>query len=75
MAYWTSHGASHRHAVDGAAAGMATGARAIDPTIWRVVGTPLIATTRLGPLSGMGVAVKDLYAVAGQRVGAGNPGL
>ncbi|MCI5861688.1 amidase family protein [Bifidobacterium boum] len=52
---------------------MATGARAIDPTIWRVVGTPLIAATRLGPLSGMGVAVKDLYAVAGQRVGAGNP--
>ncbi|MGN0102892.1 amidase family protein [Bifidobacterium thermacidophilum] len=48
-------------------------ASAIDPTIWRVVGTPLIAATRLGPLSGMGVAVKDLYAVAGQRVGAGNP--
>lgn len=46
---------------------------AIDPTIWRVVGTPLVAATRPGPLSGMGVAVKDLYAVAGQRVGAGNP--
>lgn len=45
----------------------------IDPTIWRVVGTPLVAATRPGPLSGMGVAVKDLYAVAGQRVGAGNP--
>ena len=73
MTYRTSHGASHRHAVDGAAAGMATGVRAIDPTIWRVVGTPLIAATRPGPLSGMGVAVKDLYAVAGQRVGAGNP--
>ena len=73
MAYRTSHRASHRHAVDGAAAGMATGARAIDPTIWRVVGTPLIAATHPGPLSGMGVAVKDLYAVAGQRVGAGNP--
>ena len=64
---------SHRHAVDGVAAGMATGARAIDPTVWRVVGTPLIAATHPGPLSGMGVAVKDLYAVAGQRVGAGNP--
>ena len=73
MTYRTSHGASHRHAVDGAAAGMATGVRAIDPTIWRVVGTPLIAATRPGPLSGMGVEVKDLYAVAGQRVGAGNP--
>lgn len=46
---------------------------AIDPTIWRVVGTPLVAATRPGPLSGMGVAVKDLYAVAGQRVGVGNP--
>ena len=46
---------------------------AIDLTIWRVVGTPLVAATRPGPLSGMGVAVKDLYAVAGQRVGVGNP--
>lgn len=46
---------------------------AIDPTIWRVVGTPLVPATHLGPLSGMGVAVKDLYAVVGQRVGAGNP--
>ena len=73
MAYRTSHGVSLQHAGDGAAAGMATGVRAIDPTIWRVVGTPLIAATRPGPLSGMGVAVKDLYAVAGQRVGAGNP--
>lgn len=73
MTYRTSHGVSLQHAGDGAAAGMATGVRAIDPTIWRVVGTPLIAATRPGPLSGMGVAVKDLYAVAGQRVGAGNP--
>ena len=73
MTYRTSHGVSLRHAGDGAAVHMATGARAIDPTIWRVVGTPLIAATRPGPLSGMGVAVKDLYAVAGQRVGAGNP--
>lgn len=73
MTYRTSHGVSLRHAGDGAAVHMATGARAIDPTVWRVVGTPLIAATRPGPLSGMGVAVKDLYAVAGQRVGAGNP--
>lgn len=73
MAYRTSHGVPLQHAGDGAAAHMTTGARAIEPTIWRVVGTPLIAATRPGPLSGMGVAVKDLYAVAGQRVGAGNP--
>ncbi|MDY5368446.1 AtzH-like domain-containing protein [Bifidobacterium sp.] len=48
-------------------------APAIDSTIWRVAGTPLVEATHPGPLSGMGVAVKDLYAVAGQRVGAGNP--
>lgn len=73
MTYRTSHGVSLQHAGDGAAVHMATGAWAIDPTIWRVVGTPLIAAIHPGPLSGMGVAVKDLYAVAGQRVGAGNP--
>lgn len=27
----------------------------------------------MGPLAGLTVAVKDLYAVAGQRIGAGNP--
>ncbi|NME61608.1 amidase family protein [Bifidobacterium thermophilum] len=73
MAYRTSHGVPLQHAGDGAAAHTTTGTWAIDPTIWRVVGTPLIAATHPGPLSGMGVAVKDLYAVAGQRVGAGNP--
>ena len=73
MTYRTSHGVSLQHAGDGAAVHMATGVRAVDPTIWRVVGTPLIAATHPGPLSGMGVAVKDLYAVAGQRVGVGNP--
>ncbi|MCW2604904.1 MAG: glutamyl-tRNA amidotransferase [Pseudonocardiales bacterium] len=44
-----------------------------DQRIWRVLGDPLVPPTGSGPLDGEDVAVKDLYAVAGQRVGAGNP--
>lgn len=44
----------------------------IDVATWRVVGDPLVAPTGVGPLSGTTMAVKDLYAVAGHRVGAGN---
>ncbi|MGY0490165.1 amidase family protein [Streptomyces sp. WG-D5] len=44
-----------------------------DPTVWREFGSPLAPATGRGPLSGLGVAVKDLFAVAGHRVGAGNP--
>ncbi|GAB2876269.1 AtzH-like domain-containing protein [Nocardioides pacificus] len=46
---------------------------ALDTRVWRVVGDPLVPPTSPGPLSGVDVAVKDLYAVAGHRVGAGNP--
>lgn len=46
---------------------------AIDRSIWRIAGTPLVEASKPGPLSGMTVAVKDLYAVQGQRIGAGNP--
>ena len=46
---------------------------AVDRSIWRIVGTPLVAAAKPGPLSGMNIAVKDLYAVQGQRIGAGNP--
>ena len=47
---------------------------ALDSRIWRIAGDPLVPSTRAdGPLAGESVAVKDLYAVAGQRVGAGNP--
>ncbi|MCD4525600.1 AtzH-like domain-containing protein [Nocardioides sp. cx-173] len=46
---------------------------AFDPRIWRVVGDPLVRGAAEGPLAGESVAVKDLYAVAGQAVGAGNP--
>ncbi len=44
-----------------------------DPRIWREVGQPLVAPTRPGPLSGMTIAVKDLFEVAGFRLGLGNP--
>jgi len=46
---------------------------ALDTRVWRVVGDPLVAGSQAGPLVGESVAVKDLYAVAGHPVGAGNP--
>jgi Asp-tRNA(Asn)/Glu-tRNA(Gln) amidotransferase A subunit family amidase len=44
-----------------------------DPATWRVTGLPLVGPTGSGPLDGVRLAVKDLVAVAGQQVGAGNP--
>ena len=44
-----------------------------DPAVWRVVGSPLVTATAPGPLDGVRLAVKDVIAVAGHRVGAGNP--
>lgn len=43
--------------------------------VWRLPpgATPLVAGAGDGPLCGVRVAVKDLFAVAGERVGAGNP--
>lgn len=55
------------------AAHVSVPAPALDTSIWRVVGDPLVPATGSGPLDGETVAVKDLYAVAGHRVGAGNP--
>ena len=55
------------------AAHVSVPAPAVDTRIWRVVGDPLVAPTGSGPLDGESVAVKDLYAVQGQRIGAGNP--
>ncbi|MDN4471822.1 AtzH-like domain-containing protein [Demequina zhanjiangensis] len=46
-------------------------AKAIDQRVWRVVGAPLVAGVPEGPLAGQTVAVKDLYAIAGQRIGVG----
>lgn len=59
-------------------------APAIDARIWRVVGVPLVppvvskddtasSSVVASPLQGMRVAVKDLFAVRGFAIGAGNP--
>ncbi|GAA3928006.1 amidase [Actinomadura viridis] len=48
-------------------------ASAVPGPVWRVTGEPLARGAADGPLAGVGVAVKDLYAIAGQRIGAGNP--
>ncbi|MFC7624260.1 AtzH-like domain-containing protein [Microlunatus sp. GCM10028923] len=48
-------------------------AAALDRSIWRVVGDPLIRGSAEGPLAGLTVAVKDLFSIAGFAVGAGNP--
>lgn len=45
----------------------------LDTRIWRLVGDPLLPPVGPGSLDGESVAVKDLYAVRGQRIGAGNP--
>ena len=55
------------------AAHVSAPARAIDGSIWRTVGTPLVAGDAGGALSGLFVAVKDLFDVAGHPVGAGVP--
>jgi Asp-tRNA(Asn)/Glu-tRNA(Gln) amidotransferase A subunit family amidase len=52
----------------------AGGQPAFDRSVWRVVGAPLAAALARGPLDGYDVAVKDLFAVAGQPVGGGVPG-
>lgn len=55
------------------AAHVSVAAPAFDARIWRLVGDPLVPSDGAGPLDGETIAVKDLYAVAGQRIGAGNP--
>lgn len=44
----------------------------MDPTVWREYGTPLVPGCQGGPLRGETIAVKDLFSVAGHRIGAGN---
>lgn len=46
---------------------------AIDTSVWRQVGNPLQAATGSGPLDGVGMAVADLFQLAGHQVGAGSP--
>ena len=55
------------------AAHVSVPAPALDTRIWRIVGNPLTAPTSSGPLEGHSIAVKDLYAVEGFSIGAGNP--
>jgi amidase len=43
----------------------------VDGRVWRVVGAPLVRGADEGPLAGHTVAVKDLYAIAGQAIGVG----
>lgn len=56
-----------------AAAHVSTPPTTFDPAVWRVVGDPLVSPTSDGPLAGLAVAVEDVIAVAGQRIGAGHP--
>jgi Asp-tRNA(Asn)/Glu-tRNA(Gln) amidotransferase A subunit family amidase len=65
-----------RHASDGwqiTAAHVSGPAPAIDGRVWRIVGTPLVQPTSSGPLDGETVAVKDLFAIQGHRIGGGVP--
>jgi amidase len=48
-------------------------AQAFDRSVWRTVGDPLYQGAWDGPLAGLTVAVKDVFAVQGYRIGAGNP--
>lgn len=48
-------------------------AQALDRSVWRTVGDPLFQGAWEGPLRGLTVAVKDLFAIKGYRIGAGNP--
>ncbi|WP_036319507.1 AtzH-like domain-containing protein [Microbacterium indicum] len=47
--------------------------KAFNRAMWRTVGDPLFQGAWDGPLEGMTVAVKDLFAIKGYRIGAGNP--
>lgn len=48
-------------------------AQALNRAVWRTVGDPLWQGAWEGPLEGLTVAVKDVFAIKGYRVGAGNP--
>ena len=48
-------------------------APAVNASVWRIVGTPLVAGADTPELASQTVAVKDLFDVAGHAVGAGVP--
>ena len=43
------------------------------PSLWRETGDPLLPATGSGSLEGLRLAVKDLFALEGFAIGAGNP--
>lgn len=47
--------------------------QALDRSVWRTVGDTLWQGAWEGPLAGLTVSVKDLFAIRGYRIGAGNP--
>ncbi len=47
--------------------------QSFDTSVWRTVGDPLYQGAFEGPLLGLRVAVKDLFAIKGYRIGGGNP--
>nr|WTB28212.1 amidase [Streptomyces sp. NBC_00830]WTB35869.1 amidase [Streptomyces sp. NBC_00830] len=65
--------AARETACPSAAAHRAGPPAAFDRTVWRALGDPLVAATTPGPLDALGIAVKDLFDVAGQPVGGGVP--
>lgn len=50
----------------------AVAASVFDTRVWRVTGAPLVRGAASGTLSGHTIAVKDLFAVAGHRIGVGS---
>jgi amidase len=56
-----------------AAAHVNAPAAPLDRAVWRVAGAPLVPAPGEGALTGLTVAVKDVYAVEGQRLGGGVP--
>jgi len=47
-------------------------APAMDTRVWRLLGAPLVKGASSGALVGKTVAVKDLFAIEGQKVGVGS---
>lgn len=55
------------------AAQVAAPTPAVNASIWRSIGAPLVRPTASGPLDGETVAVKDLFAIEHFAIGAGIP--
>lgn len=68
-----------RRSADGkwriAAAHVTPRPRPLVTSIWRAVGAPLLPATGSGPLDGLTVAVKDIFAVGGFPTGCGIPAM